>query len=196
MRTLSELGAEAAGCRRCPLAETRTKVVFGTGNEKADLMLVGEAPGQREDATGVPFVGQAGMLLDKTLALVGLRREDVYIANVLKCRPPNNRDPLKEEIETCRPFLDEQLEIVAPRVLAPMGNFALNLFSPKRRSISQAHGKMFPFRGTAVIPIYHPAAILYNRTLEPDLVEDFRKIVSFLKSGEEVEREPDQLSLF
>jgi DNA polymerase len=196
MRTLGEVGEIARSCVLCPLAETRTQVVFGAGSEKAELMLVGEAPGQREDATGIPFVGQAGMLLDKTLSLVGLRREEIYIANVLKCRPPNNRDPLKEEIDACRPYLDEQIEIIGPRVLAPMGNFALNLFSPKRRSISQAHGKVFPYRGTAVIPIYHPAAILYNRTLEPDLVEDFKEIIRYLKSGQNVEKEPDQLSLF
>ncbi|RPJ42632.1 MAG: uracil-DNA glycosylase [Candidatus Latescibacterota bacterium] len=196
MRTLEEVARTARECRLCELAETRSQVVFGAGAERAELMLVGEAPGRREDATGIPFVGQAGMLLDKALALVGLRRDEIYIANVLKCRPPKNRDPLKEEIEACRPYLDEQIAIVGPRVLAPMGNFALCLFSPKRRSISEAHGKMFSYRGIAVIPIYHPAAILYNRTLEPDLIEDFREIVRFLRSGRKAEPEPDQLSLF
>lgn len=196
MRTLEEVARTARECRLCELAETRSQVVFGAGAERAELMLVGEAPGRREDATGIPFVGQAGMLLDKALALVGLRRDEIYIANVLKCRPPKNRNPLKEEVEACRPYLDEQIEIVGPRVLAPMGNSALCLFSPKRRSISEAHGKMFSCRGIAVIPIYHPAAILYNRTLEPDLIEDFREIVRFLRSGRKAEPEPDQLSLF
>jgi DNA polymerase len=196
VRTFDELRETASRCRLCPLAETRTRVVFGAGNERADLMLVGEAPGQREDATGVPFVGQAGQLLDRTLESVGLRRDALYIANVLKCRPPENRNPAKGEIDACRPYLDEQIALIGPRVLAPMGNFALNLFAPKRKSISQAHGKMFSYQGIAVIPIYHPAAILYNRTLEPDLARDFREIVRFLESGRRAEREPDQLSLF
>lgn len=196
MRTLAELERIASECRLCELAETRSHVVFGTGNPEADLMLIGEAPGQKEDATGIPFVGQAGMLLDKTLEKVGLRREEIYIANVLKCRPPENRDPLKEEIDLCRPYLDEQIAILAPRVLAPMGNHAANLFSSKRLSITKAHGKMFVYKGIAVIPIYHPAAILYNRTLEPALVEDFQEIVRFLRSGARAAREADQLSLF
>ncbi|MFH1680440.1 MAG: uracil-DNA glycosylase [Candidatus Eisenbacteria bacterium] len=196
MRTLSDLEKTASQCTLCALAETRSHVVFGTGDGSAELMLVGEAPGQKEDATGIPFVGQAGMLLDKTLERVGLRREEIYIANVLKCRPPNNRDPLKEEIDLCRPYLDEQISIIAPRVMAPMGNFATNLFSSKRLSITKAHGKAFAYRGVAVIPIYHPAAILYNRSLEPALVEDFQEIVRFLKSDRKAEQEPDQLSLF
>jgi len=196
VRTLAELERIASACVLCPLAETRSHVVFGTGNPEADLMLIGEAPGQKEDATGIPFVGQAGMLLDKTLEKVGLRREEIYIANVLKCRPPENRDPLKEEIDLCRPYLDEQIAILAPCVLAPMGNHAANLFSSKRLSITKAHGKMFAYKGIAVIPIYHPAAILYNRTLEPALVEDFQEIVRFLRSGARAAREADQLSLF
>jgi len=196
MHTLGQLGEEAGRCTLCALAETRTQVVFGTGSKSADLMLIGEAPGQREDATGVPFVGQAGKLLDQILESVGLRRDDLYIANVLKCRPPQNRNPRREEIEACRPFLDEQIRIIAPRVLVPMGNFALGFLADKKLSISKAHGKMFPYRGIAAIPIYHPAAVLYNRTLEPVLAGDFREIVDYIGSGAKVRVEPDQLTLF
>ena len=196
MRTLAALEKAASACRSCELAGTRGRVVFGTGETGARLMLIGEAPGKREDETGVPFVGQAGKLLDKTLAAVGLRREEIYIANVLKCRPPKNRNPLPDEIETCRPWLEEQIEIVDPPVLVPMGNFALNFLSPKNTTIGKAHGKRFPWRGRAVIPIYHPAAILYNRKLEPELVADFRRIAEFIEKGESVAGEPDRLSLF
>jgi len=196
MRTFSELKEAVLQCRLCPLAETRGKVVFGAGDEDADVMLVGEAPGRHEDQQGVPFVGQAGRLLDQTLDQVGLKREEIFIANVLKCRPPENRDPRKEEIDACRPYLDEQIELIGPRVLVPMGNFALNLFSTKRASISKMHGKSLAYRGMAVIPIYHPAAVLYNRSLEPVLVDDFRKIVDYLASNAEVAPDPEQMSLF
>jgi uracil-DNA glycosylase family 4 len=196
MRTFSELKEVVLECRLCPLAESRRKVVFGAGDENADVMLVGEAPGRHEDQQGIPFVGQAGRLLDQTLDQVGLKREEIFIANVLKCRPPDNRDPKKEEIDACRPYLDEQIEQIGPRVLVPMGNFALNLFSTKRVSISKVHGKTLTYRGMAVIPIYHPAAVLYNRSLEPVLVDDFRKIVLYLASNAEVVPDPEQMTLF
>lgn len=173
---LADLERTVKGCEKCALSGGRRTVVFGSGSGSAGVMLIGEAPGKREDETGVPFVGQAGKLLDKTLAAVGLRREEIYIANVLKCRPPANRNPRPEEIELCRPWLDRQIEIVDPSVLVPMGNFALRLFTPKGATIGEAHGRRFEHRGRAVIPIYHPAAILYNRKLEPEMVEDFRKI--------------------
>jgi DNA polymerase len=188
MRTLSELGAEAAGCRRCPLAETRTKVVFGTGNEKADLMLVGEAPGQREDRG--PPVGQAGMLSTRRSPR-RLRREDICIPNVLKCALEQPRSSRRSNASLPRRAAPRSWP---PRVLAPM-KLALNLFSPKGGHLRGPRQDV-PVSRDGGDPDHHPAAILYRRTLEPDLVEDFRKIVSFLKSGEKVEREPDQLSLF
>ncbi|MBN1824765.1 MAG: uracil-DNA glycosylase [Candidatus Eisenbacteria bacterium] len=196
MRDMIELRGVVEACRRCPLGRTRTQPVFGAGDESADVVLIGEAPGRREDESGVPFVGQAGKLLDKALEAVGLRREEIYIANVLKCRPPENRNPKREEIEACRPFLEEQLALIRPRVLVPMGNFALNLFTRKRVSISKAHGQRFSWSDRTVIPIYHPAAVLYNRSLETVLAEDFRRIVAFLASGDEAEAEPEQMTLF
>ena len=196
MRSLKELREAVEACRRCPLGASRTQPVFGGGDENADMALIGEAPGRREDESGVPFVGQAGKLLDKVLEEVGLRREEIYIVNVLKCRPPENRNPKREEIEACRPYLEEQLAIIRPRVLVPMGNFALNLFTKKKKSISKVHGQPFPWSSYAVVPIYHPAAVLYNRTLEPVLVEDFRHIVALLAGAEEVEPEPEQMTLF
>jgi len=196
MGTMRKLRERVEACRRCPLGETRSRAVFGAGDESADLVLIGEAPGRREDESGVPFVGQAGKLLEKTLETVGLRREEIYIANVLKCRPPENRNPKREEIKICRPYLEEQLSLIRPRVLVPMGNFALNLFTKKRTSISKVHGELFSHGGYGVIPIYHPAAILYNRTLEPVLAEDFRRIVAFLAGGAPREIEPEQMTFF
>ena len=195
MSILSEIRSEIESCTLCPLAATRNNIVFGTGNEKADLVLIGEAPGDKEDREGVPFVGQAGKLLDAILDQVGLKRDEVYIANVLKCRPPDNRNPKKEEIEMCRPYLDRQLDIIEPRVLVTMGNYALNLFTRKRQSISQVHGQLFFHRSIPVIPSYHPAAVLYNRKLEPVLVEDFRNIVNFIASAERTSRKTEQMPL-
>ncbi len=132
LATLDALQQEASGCTRCRLAEGRTQVVFGVGNPNADLMFVGEAPGFHEDKQGFPFVGQAGKLLDKLLAGIGLERADVYIANVIKCRPPGNRDPVPDEIESCEPYLFRQIELIEPRVIATLGNFATKLLSGKQ----------------------------------------------------------------
>lgn len=195
MSALSEIRSEIESCTLCPLAATRNNTVFGAGNEKADLVLIGEAPGDKEDREGIPFVGQAGKLLDGILDQVGLRRDEVYIANVLKCRPPDNRNPKKDEIEMCRPYLDRQLDIIQPRVLVTMGNFALNLFTRKRQSISRVHGQLFFHRTIPFIPSYHPAAVLYNRKLEPVLVEDFRKIVNFIAGAERTSRKTEQMPL-
>ncbi|MFH1279416.1 MAG: uracil-DNA glycosylase [Candidatus Eisenbacteria bacterium] len=181
MTRLAGLERTVKACGKCALAGSRRSVVFGSGDGSAGVMLIGEAPGKREDETGVPFVGQAGKLLDKTLAAAGLAREEIYIANVLKCRPPGNRNPRPEEIEHCRSWLDGQIEIIDPAVLVPMGNFALSLFAPEKTTIGAAHGRRFAYRGRFVIPIYHPAAILYNRRLEPELVEDFRGIAGYAR---------------
>ena len=141
LASLDALQQEAAGCTRCRLAEGRTQVVFGVGDPNADLMFVGEAPGFHEDKQGFPFVGQAGKLLDKLLEGIGLSRPEVYIANVIKCRPPGNRDPVPDEIESCEPYLFRQIELIEPRVIATLGNFATKLLSGKQLGITRVHGQ-------------------------------------------------------
>jgi uracil-DNA glycosylase len=165
---LADVERTALTCTRCPLAAGRTTVVFGEGDPHADLMVVGEGPGREEDLQGRPFVGRSGQLLDRLLAEeAGLRRAQVYIANVVKCRPPGNRDPLPEEIAACRPYLDQQLALIEPRVVLTLGNFATRLLLETNRGITQLRGRTYSFgRGSAnpgatvVLPTYHPAAAL------------------------------------
>ena len=159
---LGELAEVAAGCTRCPLSGGRTTVVFGTGDPAADLMFVGEGPGAEEDRQGLPFVGRSGKLLDELLAQeVGLPRSAVYIANVVKCRPPENRDPEPEEIAACRPYLQRQVELVAPRVLVTLGNFATKLLLDTKDGITKLRGRRYAWRdGVVLVPTYHPAALL------------------------------------
>jgi DNA polymerase len=161
-RTLVEVGAEASGCTKCRLSEGRTQVVFGTGNHDADLMFIGEAPGFHEDRQGEPFVGAAGQLLTRMLGEIGLERADVYIANVLKCRPPGNRDPLPDEIETCTPWLVEQVSLIQPHVIVTLGNFATKYVLQTTRGITSMRGSVYDWHGRAVIPTFHPAAILHG----------------------------------
>ena len=158
--TLQELATAASTCTRCRLAGGRTQVVFGVGNPNADVMFIGEGPGYYEDKQGEPFVGAAGQLLTKLLAEIGLRREDVYIANVVKCRPPGNRDQLPDEIEACRPYLMGQLEHIRPRVIVTLGNFATRVILDRQVSISRVRGQRFEVDGRTVMPTFHPAAIL------------------------------------
>jgi uracil-DNA glycosylase family 4 len=166
VETLETYAGATAGCTRCRLSEGRTQVVFGAGNPHADLMFVGEAPGFHEDKQGIPFVGQAGKLLDKLLAGVGLWRDDVYIANVLKCRPPGNRDPQQDEIESCEPHLFRQIELIEPKMIATLGNFATKLLSGRPLGITRVHGQEQPLtiagRSVLLYPLYHPAAALYT----------------------------------
>jgi DNA polymerase len=158
---LDALREEALGCTRCPLAETRTQVVFGVGDPDADLMFVGEGPGAEEDKQGIPFVGRAGQLLTRLVEGIGLTREQVYIANVVKCRPPGNRDPQPEEIEACRPYLEGQLAFLRPRVVVTLGNFATKLLLETKDGITKLRGQEFPYRDdTVLIPTFHPAAVL------------------------------------
>jgi DNA polymerase len=177
---LEQLHQEASGCTRCALAAGRTQVVFGVGNPDADLMFVGEAPGFHEDKQGYPFVGQAGKLLDKLLAGIGLTRADVYIANVLKCRPPGNRDPMPEEIEQCEGYLFRQIESIEPKLVATLGNFATKLLSGKPLGITRVHGQEqeVTLGGNRVLlyPLYHPAAALYTPKMLEVLEADFRQI--------------------
>lgn len=177
---LEAYGAETAGCTRCPLSAGRTQVVFGVGDPGADLMFVGEAPGFHEDKEGYPFVGQAGKLLDKLLGGIGLTRDNVYIANVIKCRPPGNRDPQPEEIEACEAHLFRQIELIEPKLIATLGNFATKLLTGKPHGITRVHGHpqeaTLGGRAVTLYPLYHPAAALYTPAMLRTLEDDFRRI--------------------
>lgn len=186
---------DARGCVRCPqLASTRTQVVFGAGNADADLMFVGEAPGAKEDEQGVPFVGAAGKLLSQLLEEVGLSREDVFIANVLKCRPPGNRDPAPVEIENCQEYLWRQIELIEPRVICTLGNFSTKLLRGDPTGISRIHGqpeiRVLGRRAVRLFPIYHPAAALYTRSMLGTLQEDFAKLPALLELAPPDQPEP------
>ena len=157
---LRRLAQTAAGCVDCGLAETRTNVVFGVGSPTADLMFIGEAPGRNEDLQGEPFVGAAGRLLDKLAAEVGIERDDVYIANVLKCRPPGNRDPLEAEITACKGYLAQQIQLIDPAVVMTLGNFASRLLLKTTTGITRLRGTAYPWWGRHVVPTFHPAAAL------------------------------------
>jgi DNA polymerase len=159
-RLLAELGAVAAECTKCRLAETRTRVVFGVGSPQADLMFVGEAPGYHEDQQGEPFVGAAGKLLDRLLEEIGIARSDVYIGNVLKCRPPGNRDPQSDEIEACSDYLREQLRLIDPKVVATLGNFSTRLLLKRNVGITRLRGQVYPWWNRYLVPTFHPAAAL------------------------------------
>jgi DNA polymerase len=181
---LAAYAAETAACTRCRLAQGRTQVVFGVGDPAADLMFVGEAPGFHEDQQGYPFVGQAGKLLDGLLEGIGLSRGQVYIANVLKCRPPGNRDPQPDEIESCEPHLFRQIELIEPKLIATLGNFATKLLSGKQHGITRVHGRpqetTLGGRAVTLYPIYHPAAALYTPAMLKTLEEDFARIPGLL----------------
>ena len=192
------LEQEIASCTRCGLYKTRTKVVPGEGNPEAEMVFIGEAPGYFEDQQGRPFVGQAGKFLDELLAKVGLSRDEVYILNIIKCRPPQNRDPLPEEISACSPWLDKQLFLLHPRLIITLGRYSLNHFLP-HESISKVHGKPKRIGNTIYYPMYHPAAALHQARMREIIEEDFKILPSVLKSSNKVVEKPDepqQLSLF
>jgi uracil-DNA glycosylase len=181
---LARLVSEVESCTRCPLHATRTRAVPGAGDPDANLMFVGEAPGYHEDRQGVPFVGQAGQLLDRLLAGIGLTRADVYVTNVLKSRPPGNRDPQPDEIAACEAYLFRQLELVRPRVICTLGNFATKLLSGQPYGITRVHGRpqqrRFGTLDTLLYPIYHPAAALYTPAMLTTLEDDFRRLPELL----------------
>ena len=187
--SLAAFADQVAGCVKCALAEGRTQVVFGSGASDADLMFVGEAPGFHEDKQGVPFVGAAGKLLDQLLAGIGLSRDEVSVVNVLKCRPPGNRDPMPEEIEACESHLWRQIELIQPRVVATLGNFATKLLSGKPTGITRVHGQeqetTLGGRRVLLYPLYHPAAALYTPRMLEVLQSDFRRLPELL--GRELE---------
>ena len=186
--TLSEVEAEAAGCVRCALHAGRTQVVFGAGDPDADLALVGEAPGFHEDRTGTPFAGRAGELLERLLGGIGLALDDVYLATVLKCRPPGNRDPLPEETAACEPYLYRQLELVQPRVVATLGSFATELLSGRALGITRVHGRpqevTLAGRSVVLYPLLHPAAALYTPSMLEILERDIARLPELLGAGE------------
>jgi DNA polymerase len=187
VETLEGYAAATAGCTRCRLAEGRTQVVFGSGNPHADLMFVGEAPGFHEDKQGVPFVGQAGKLLDGLLTGIDLTRDEVFVANVLKCRPPGNRDPQADEIEACEPHLFRQIELIEPKVIATLGNFATKLLSGRPLGITRVHGQeqalTIAGRSVVLFPLYHPAAALYTPAMLKVLEADFARLPELLGRG-------------
>jgi DNA polymerase len=159
--TLVDLEKEASACVRCPLSKGRTQVVFGVGNPEADLMFIGEGPGEQEDLQGEPFVGKSGKLLDKMmLEELGMTRDRCFIANVVKCRPPGNRDPRPDEIEACRPWLETQLDLIDPKVVVTLGNFASKLLLDTTDGITRLRGRSYPYRGGVLVPTFHPAAVL------------------------------------
>ena len=177
---LSALAAEASVCELCPLYATRTNVVFGSGNPNADLMFVGEAPGRDEDLKGLPFVGRAGQLLTKIIEAMGLRREDVYIANLLKCRPPENRNPLPLEAERCRPYLERQIALIQPRAIVALGSYAAAALLNSKERISRLRGKFHALGGVQVMPTYHPAYLLRNPGGKGYVWEDMQKVMELL----------------
>lgn len=197
---LTELYEEIATCQRCDLAKGRTQTVPGEGPENAEIMFVGEAPGFHEDRQGRPFVGAAGRFLEELLASIGLKREEVFICNVIKCRPPGNRDPLSDEIEACKPFLDKQMELIQPKLIVTLGRCSMARYFPNAQ-ITRIHGQPKRMGGRIYYPMFHPAAALHQPKWRSAVEEDMLKIPQILKEAERLaEGEPleqaEQLSLF
>lgn len=182
-------------CHKCALAAGRTQVVCGTGNPDADIMFVGEAPGYYEDKEGRPFVGAAGKLLDRLLQEIGLQRSEIFIANVIKCRPPQNRDPLPGEVEACKPYLFHQIELIKPRVICTLGNFATQLLLEKKIGITKVRGRPFQGQNYVVFPMLHPAAALHRETFQASVREDFQNLRAFLDQGLPPMTSPEQIQL-
>ena len=178
--TLADLERIALVCTNCKLAGTRTQVVYGTGNPDADLMFVGEAPGADEDIQGKPFVGRAGQLLTDIIKAMKLTRDDVYIANVIKCRPPGNRNPEPDELDACRPFIRRQIALIKPKVIVTLGRFALQSMMERSYSITAARGKWLEYDGVRVMPTYHPAYLLRNPAAKKDVWQDMKQVMAEL----------------
>src|SRR5436309_1906591 len=177
---LGELQAIATVCEKCKLSKTRTQVVYGVGNPNADLMFIGEAPGRDEDEKGEPFVGRAGQLLTDIIKAMKLTRDDVYIANVVKCSPPENRNPEPEELDACRPYIRRQVEIIQPRVIVTLGRFALQSLTEKAYSISSVRGRWLEYNGVKVMPTYHPAYLLRTPSAKKDVWNDMKLVMAEL----------------
>lgn len=170
-------------CQKCPLGQSRNKFVFGVGDPGAELVLVGEAPGHDEDLKGEPFVGRAGQLLDRILGAIAMTRQDVYICNVIKCRPPDNRTPAQDEIDTCLPYLEEQLEMIKPRLIVALGGVAAHTLLSVKAPIGQLRSKLWKWRTTDVLVTYHPAALLRNENLKRPAWDDFQEVQRLLSEG-------------
>ncbi len=197
--SLTNLAEQISNCPKCALAKTRTNAVPGSGNPNADIVFIGEGPGFHEDQQGLPFIGAAGKFLDELLASINLRREDVFICNVIKCRAPNNRDPLPDEIDACAPWLAQQLEMLKPRMIVTLGRFSMGRYFPGA-TIGRIHGQAKRIDGVLVVPMYHPAAALHQASLRQTIMEDFQKLPGLLEqaAAEEAqprEPEPSQLQL-
>ena len=200
MSDLEALAAEIAECTRCLLHRGRTKAVPGEGPANADIMFIGEAPGFHEDQQGRPFVGAAGKFLDELLDSINLKRDQVFIANVIKCRPPGNRDPLPEEIDACKPYLDQQIELIQPKMVVTLGRFSMARAFPKAR-ISHIHGQPRKIGGVLYYPMYHPAAALHQPSLRRTVEEDMRRIPELIQQAAQIVESPppteaEQLKLF
>ncbi len=182
MEELEKLKTECGECRACPLWETRKNLVFGTGNENADIMFIGEAPGQQEDETGVPFVGAAGQLFDRYLFAVDLPRESVYIANILKCRPPRNRDPLPAEEDACIEHLYKQIELIDPKMIVCLGRISAKRLISENFMITKQHGIWFEKHGRPITAVYHPSALLRDPQKKADMLEDMKAVKAKLDS--------------
>lgn len=201
---LDALAQQIQACKTCPLHSARTQTVPGAGRADADIMFIGEAPGYHEDQQGLPFVGASGKYLGELLGLIGLTRNDVFITNVVKCRPPGNRDPLPAEMDICVPaYLEKQIDIVQPKIIVTLGRFSMGLFFPKNVRISKIHGEPKRADGRVYYPLFHPAAVLRNPNLRPVMEEDVKRMLILLdeieKSGGQMDEdppEPKQLSLF
>lgn len=200
MSELESLVVEVSKCTRCLLHRGRTKAVPGAGPENADIMFIGEAPGFHEDQQGLPFVGAAGGFLDELLESIDLKRDQVYITNVIKCRPPGNRDPLPEEVEACKSYLDRQIELIQPKLVVTLGRFSMARAFPKAR-ISHIHGQPRKISGVIYYPMYHPAAALHQPSLRPIVEDDMRRIPELIAQAAQMADSPlpveaEQLKLF
>ena len=183
-KPLNDLGREVLGCQRCSLARTRKNIVFGDGNVSAKIVFVGEAPGADEDEQGLPFVGRAGQLLTNIIKAMGLTRKDVYICNILKCRPPGNRNPLPEEIRLCEPFLKQQLHIISPQIICALGSFAAKTLLKTETPITALRGRFQTYEGIKLMPTYHPAYLLRNPSAKKQVWEDVQLIMKEIEIGE------------
>jgi len=192
MSALTDLYQEISNCRKCGISASRTRVVPGEGAEDARIMFIGEAPGWHEDQQGRPFVGPAGQFLDNLLKSIGLRRDQVYITNIVKTRPPNNRDPLPQEILNCKPWLDRQIRLISPRIIVTLGRLSMGLFMPGK-TIGQIHGTSLSKDGVTYFPMYHPAAALHQPALREVILKDFSKLPLLLKEIEQQETKIPEL---
>jgi uracil-DNA glycosylase family 4 len=184
--TLEEVRNELGDCKRCKLHRTRRTIVFGEGNEKATLMFIGEGPGYDEDVQGRPFVGKAGQLLTKIIQSIHLQREEVYIANIIKCRPPQNRNPEPDEIQSCNPFLQKQIKVIQPKIICALGTFSAQTLLKTETKITALRGKFYELEGIKVIPTYHPAFLLRNPDKKREVWEDMKKIAEWLNKNDKI----------